>query len=81
VVSQSGVPPDDGCSLASAMTTLVGAPEFSIQRFLMGARMNFADTAAAIDTTAAEMNTVLHPPFTDSTDASGTSIDAVPFAV
>ena len=55
--------------------------EFSIQRFLIGARTNFADTAAAIETTAAEINTVLHPPFADSTDAIGTSIDAVPFAV
>ena len=43
--------------------------------------MNFADTAAAIDITAAEINTVLQPPFADSTDATGTSIAAVPFAV
>lgn len=63
------------------MTAPAGVPEFSIQRFLIGARMNFADTAAAIEITAAQMNTVLHPPFADSTEASGTSIDAVPFAV
>jgi hypothetical protein len=52
-----------------------------IQRRLIGARTNFADTAAAIDTTAAQMNTVLHEPFVDSNEAIGTSIEAVPFAV
>lgn len=40
-----------------------------------------AETAATIEMPAAQMNTAFQPPTADSSDATGTSIDAVPFAV
>src|SRR4051794_30345515 len=80
-VAYSAEPPGHCCNRASTRAAPADAPEFSIQRFLMGARTNFAHTAAAIDITAAEINTVLQPPLADRSDAIGTSIEAVPFAV
>ena len=75
---QSDEPLDDGCRRASVIGAFALSPAFSIQRFLMGARMNFAEMPAAIDTTAAEMNTAFQLPPAESIDAIGTSIEAVP---
>src|SRR5258708_29134672 len=57
------------------------ATVLSIQRFLIGARTNLAHRPAAIEMVAVAMNTASHEPMADSTEASGTSIEAVPFAV
>src|SRR6185312_8814356 len=80
-VVYSAEPPGHCCNRASTRAAPAGTAEFSIQRFLMGARTNFAQTAAAIEITAAEMNTVPQPPLADRSDAIGTSMEAVPFAV
>lgn len=50
-------------------------------RARIGARMNLADTPAAIVIAAEVTNTALQPPVADNTDASGTSREAVPLAV
>jgi hypothetical protein len=66
--------PMTGCGEASASV-------FSIQRRRIGARTNLAQMPAAIDVIAVAMNTVFHEPSDASTEASGTIIEAVPFAV
>src|SRR5437868_1099576 len=60
----------------------MGASEWPVMnRLRIGASTSLADTPAAIVTTAATVNTASQPPCADSTDASGTRIAAVPFAV
>src|SRR5690349_14078505 len=68
-------------ALADDDSADVSATVFSIQRLRIGARTNFAHRPAAIDVIAVAMNTAFHEPIDASTEASGTSIDAVPFAV
>src|SRR5258708_10374261 len=57
------------------------ATVLSIQRFLIGARTNLAHRPAAIESVAVAMNTAFHEPMAGSTEASATSIEALPLAV
>jgi hypothetical protein len=66
---------------ADAPYALASVTVLSIQRFLIGARTNLAHKPAAIVITAAVMNTAFHEPIAESTEASGTTIEAVPLAV
>src|ERR1700754_994027 len=74
VLSRDGVPP---WLLLSSSTELLCA----IQRARIGARTNLAEMPAAIVITAAAINTAFQPPVAASTEATGTSNAAVPFAV
>jgi hypothetical protein len=62
-------------------STLLGAAELRIQRRRIGARINFAATPAIIEVHATNTKTVFHPPCADNSDATGTSMAAVPLAV